>query len=118
MLSERMWWAQTLHSERPEARVMDTTPRPGPAAPRFRNTLRRGLGAASAAVAVAFVGTAALGAGQAHAAGVAGGLTPVRPATQPAPHPHRHDAAHPANLPPATSAAYRYSFRNGQLIQL
>jgi hypothetical protein len=106
---------------------MDTTPRPDRHAtptptPRggHRSSIRRGLGAAGAAVAVAFVGTAALGAGTAHAAGVAGGLVPVKAATQPAPrpHPHRHDAAHPANLPPATTAAHRYSFRDGQLIRL
>jgi hypothetical protein len=97
---------------------MDTTPRPGNAPSTFRSTLRRGLGAAGAAVVVAFVGTTALGAGQAQAAGVAGGLTPVRAATEPAPHPHRHHATHPANLPAATTTAYRYSFRDGRLIQL
>ncbi len=97
---------------------MDTTPRPGHAPSTFRSTLRRGLGAAGAAVAVAFVGTTALGAGQAHAAGVAGGLTPVRTASQTAPPPHRHHASHPANLPAATTTAYRYSFRDGQLIRL
>lgn len=102
---------------------MDTTPRPArpvppPSRAGYRGMLRRGLGAAGAAVAVAFVGTAALGAGQAHAAGVAGGLTPVKFETQPTPHPHRHGAAHPANLPAATTAAYRYSFRDGQLIEL
>ncbi|MFM6851834.1 MAG: hypothetical protein ACKOVB_22285 [Terrabacter sp.] len=48
---------------------------------------------------------------------------PARPVTPtsrggPRSQPHRHDAAHPANLPPATTAAYRYSFRDGQLIQL
>ena len=80
---------------------MDTTPRPGHAASTFRSTLRRGLGA-----------------GQAHAAGVAGGLTPVRSASEPTPHPHRNHAAHPANLPAATTTAYRYSFRDGQLIRL
>ena len=104
---------------------MDTTRRPArPVTPTshggYRSSIRRGLGAAGAAVAVAFVGTAALGAGEAHAAGVAGGLTPVKAATQPGqrPHPHRHDAAHPANLPPAATAAYRYAFRDGQLIRL
>ena len=51
---------------------MDTTPSPGAAPSTVRSTLRRGLGAAGAAVAVAFVGTAALGAGQAHAAGISG----------------------------------------------
>ena len=96
---------------------MDTTPRPRPSGSTIPSTLRRGLGAAGAAVAVAFVGTTALGAGQAHAVGVAGGLTPA-PATAPAQHPHRHHAAHPANLPPATTTAYRYSFRDGQLIEL
>jgi hypothetical protein len=80
--------------------------------------LRRGLGAAGAAVAVAFVGTAALGAGQAHAAGISGSLTPVRTASEPAHHPRRHPASHPANIPPATTTAYRYSFRDGQLIEL
>ncbi len=69
-------------------------------------------------MAVAFVGTTALGAGQAHAAGVAGGLTPVHTAGEPAPRPHPHHAAHPANLPAATTTAYRYSFRDGQLIRL
>ncbi|MGO4599855.1 hypothetical protein [Terrabacter sp. 2RAF25] len=102
---------------------MDTTPRPARPVPPtsgggYRSTLRRGLGAAGAAIAVAFVGTAALGAGQAHAAGLAGGLTPVRSETQPTPHPRRHGAAHPANLPAATTTAHRYSFRDGQLIEL
>ena len=99
---------------------MDTTARPRPGSSTLRTNLRRGLGTAGAVVAVAFVGTATLGAGQAHAAGVGGRLTPMRSATQPVPHPHphRHDAAHPANLPPATTAAYRYSFRDGQLIEL
>jgi hypothetical protein len=99
---------------------MDTTPRPetpGPASSTVRSALRRGLGAAGAAVAVAFVGTAALGAGQAHAAGISGALTPVPASAPSAPHPHRHHAAHPANLPAATSTAYRYSFRDGQLIR-
>src|SRR3954464_3324961 len=97
---------------------MDTTPRPGSAPSTLRSTLRRGLGAAGAAVAVAFVGTAALGAGQAQAAGITGGLTPARATAAPAPHRHRHHASHPANLPAATSTAYRYSFRDGQLIRL
>ena len=69
-LAESMTRAQTLHSAAPEARDMDTTPRPRSAPSTLRSNLRRGLGAAGAAVAVAFVGTAALGAGQAHAAGV------------------------------------------------
>lgn len=100
---------------------MTTTQRPesaGPASPAVRSALRRGLGAAGAAVAVAFVGTAALGTGQAHAAGISGGLTPVPATSRPVPRPHRHQAAHPANLPAATSTAYRYSFRDGQLIRL
>lgn len=102
---------------------MDTTNRPETPDSNTssgRSALRRGLGAAGAAVAVAFVGTAALGAGQAHAAGVSGGLKPVPATTRPAPHPHphRHQATHPANLPAATSTAYRYSFRDGQLIRL
>ncbi|GAA1981581.1 hypothetical protein GCM10009817_23500 [Terrabacter lapilli] len=100
---------------------MDTTSRPetpGPASSSIRSALRRGLGAAGAAVAVAFVGTAALGAGQGHAAGISGGLTPVPASAPSAPHPHRHHAAHPANLPAATSTAYRYSFREGQLIRV
>jgi hypothetical protein len=100
---------------------MDTTPRPGTAPSTFRATLRRGLGAAGAAgaaVAVAFVGTTALGAGQAHAAGVAAGLTPLHTTSEPTPHPHRNHAAHPANLLAATTTAYRYSFRDGQLIRL
>ena len=97
---------------------MDTTPRPGTAPSTFRATLRRGLGAAGAAVAVAFVGTTTLGAGEAHAAGVSGRLTPVRTDSEPVRHPHRDHAAHPANLPAATTTAYRYSFRDGQLIRL
>ena len=44
--------------------------------------------------------------------------TPVRTASETAPHPHRHHASHPANLPAATTTAYRYSFRDGQLIRL
>ncbi len=96
---------------------MDTTPRP--AAPRStstRTTLRRGLSAAGAAVVVAFVGTAGLGAAQAHAAGVSTGLTYAAAPGQRGPHPH-HGAAHPANLPAATTTAYRYSFRDGQLLR-
>jgi hypothetical protein len=106
-----------VHSGRRDGGQIDTTPRPADASSTLRSTLRRGLGAAGAAVAVAFVGTAALGAGQAHAAGISGGQTPVRAAGKPAPHPHRNHAAHPANLPAATTSAYRYSFRDGQLIR-
>ena len=96
---------------------MDTTPRE--AAPRstVRTTVRRGLSAAGAAVVVAFVGTAGLGATEARAAGIAAG---VRYAASPAPRPHhpRVPASHPANLPAATTVAVRYSFDNGELIQL
>ena len=96
---------------------MDTTPRPAATPSTSRSALRRGLGAAGAAVVVAFVGTAGLGVAQAHAAGVSTGLSyAAQPGTR-APHqPHRAD--HPANLPVATTTAYRYSFRDGQLIQL
>ncbi|HEX6057061.1 MAG TPA: hypothetical protein VFY98_14700 [Intrasporangium sp.] len=83
---------------------MDTTAR----------RIRRGLGAA---VAVAFVGTAALGAGQAQAAGISNGLTY---AAEPAPSPGAppRPAADPANLPPATTLAIRYGYRDGELIEL
>jgi hypothetical protein len=99
---------------------MDTTPRPATTPSTPRSALRRGLGAAGATVVVAFVGTAGLGVAQAHAAGVSSGLSYAdQPATR-APHqPHRpHRADHPANLPPATTTAYRYSFRDGRLIRL
>ena len=96
---------------------MDTTPRPDASRTSVRKILRRGLGAAGAAVVVAFVGTAGLGAAQAHAAGVAGGLSYAGEAT-PRPHHHRVPAAHPANLPAATTMAVRYSFDNGELIRL
>ena len=108
---------------------MDTThgPRPTdlpdlPTDPRsstrhsVRSSLRRGLGAAGAAVAVAFVGTTGLGAAQAHAAGVAGGLTYAADASQ-RPHGPR-PAAHPTTLPPATTTAVRYTFDSGRLIEL
>ena len=83
---------------------MDTTAR----------RIGRGLGAA---VAVAFVGTAALGAGQAQAAGISSGLTY---AAEPAPSPGAppQPAAHPANLPPATTLAVRYAFRDVELVEL
>ena len=94
---------------------MDTTPRPADSRPTISSAIRRGLGAAGAAVVVAFVGTASLGATQAHAAGIAGGL---EYAGSPAHHHHRLPAAHPANLPEATTTAVRYSFDNGELIRL
>ena len=99
---------------------MDTTPRPATTPSTPRSALRRGLGAAGAAVVVAFVGTAGLGVAQAHAAGVSTGLSyAAQPGTRPPHQPHRpHRADHPANLPAATTTAYRYSFRDGQLIQL
>jgi hypothetical protein len=99
---------------------MDTTPRPASTPSTPRSALRRGLGAAGAVVVVAFVGTAGLGVAQAHAAGVSSGLTyAAQPGTRPPHEPHRpHRADHPANLPAATTTAYRYSFRDGQLIQL
>lgn len=79
-----------------------------------RPFLRRGLGAAGAAVAVAFVGTAGLGAGEAQAAGVSAGVTYL---AHPSP-PESVPATHPANLPPASSLAVRYRFENGELRQL
>ena len=99
---------------------MDTTPRHAATPSTSRSALRRGLGAAGAAVVVAFVGTAGLGAAQAHAAGVSTGLSyAAQPGTRPPHHPHHpHRADHPANLPAATTTAYRYSFRDGQLIEL
>ena len=96
---------------------MDTTPHPAAAPTASRSALRRGLSAAGAAVVVAFVGTAGLGVAQAHAAGVSTGLTYAADPGTRAPHPP-HRANHPANLPAATTTAYRYSFRDGQLIQL
>lgn len=77
----------------------------------FASSLRRGLGIAGAAVAVAFVGTAGLGVGQAEAAGISAGITHVATASTPTGRP----AAHPANLPPATALAVRYSFDDGEL---
>jgi hypothetical protein len=99
---------------------MDTTPSPEAATPTSRSALRRGLSAAGAAVVVAFVGTAGLGVAQAHAAGVSTGLSyAAQPGTRSGRPPHPpHQANHPANLPAATTMAYRYSFRAGQLIRL
>lgn len=96
---------------------MDITPRPA-ATPltSSRSTLRRGLSAAGAAVAVAFVGTAGLGAAQAHAAGISSGLSHAADSGSRAQHPPR-GAAHPAHLPAATTTAYSYSFRDGQLLR-
>lgn len=92
---------------------MDTTP----GTSTIRTHVRRGFGAAGAAVAVAFVGTAALGADQAQAAGISTGHRyAAEPASQ---RQHRpRPAAHPANLPPATTLAVRCSFRPGGLIRL
>jgi len=95
---------------------MDTTPRPEAQRNSIRTSLRRGLGAAGAAVVVAFVGTAGLGAAQAQAAGVAGGLSHVGSPARP--HHHPVPATHPANLPAATTVAVRYSFDDGELIRL
>jgi hypothetical protein len=78
--------------------------------------LRRGLGVAGAVVAVAFVGTTGIGTAQAHAAGVAGGLSHAAD-TSHRPQPPRH-AAHPTTLPPATTTAVRYTFDSGRLIEL
>ncbi|MEO5743225.1 MAG: hypothetical protein ABIQ53_01375 [Terracoccus sp.] len=79
-----------------------------------RTALRRGLGAAGAAVAVAFVGAAGVGASEAQAAGVSAGVTYLAHPTPLDPVP----ATHPANLQPATTAALRYSFENGELRSL
>lgn len=89
---------------------MNSSPRPLT----LRTSLRRGLGLAGAAVAVAFVGTAGLGAADARAAGVSTGVTFAGPSARIAPAP----ATHPANLPPARSLAVRYSFEEGELRQL
>ena len=106
----------TTHGPRPT----DLPELPKDARPPTRHpvpsSLRRGLGAAGAAVAVAFVGTTGIGAAQAHAAGVAGGLTFAADASH-RPHPPRH-AAHPTTLPPATTTAVRYTFDAGRLIEL
>jgi hypothetical protein len=99
---------------------MDTTPSPAAPPPTPRSALRRGLSAAGAAVVVAFVGTAGLGAAQAHAAGVSTGLSYAAAPDPESPRPAHgpRTAKHPANLPAATATAYRYSFRDGQLIRL
>ncbi len=97
---------------------MDITPRPATAPSTTRSALRRGLGAAGAALVAAFVGTAGLGVSQAHAAGISTGLSYAAAPVPRAPHPPHRFANHPANLPAATTTAYRYSFRDGQLIQL
>lgn len=89
---------------------MNTDPRPCA----IRSSLRRGLGAAGAAVAVAFVGTAGLGAAGAQAAGVSAGVTYLSQPTSPVPVP----ATHPANLPPVSTLAGRYSVEDGDLRQL
>ena len=80
----------------------------------LHSSLRRGLGVAGAAVAVAFVGTAGLGAADAQAAGVSAGVTYLRQVAYPEPVP----ATNPANLPPASTLAVRYSFEDGELNQL
>ena len=50
-------------------------------------------------------------------AGTASGLTDAaEPAPRPGPPPR--PAADPANLPPATSLAVRYVYRDGELIEL
>lgn len=76
--------------------------------------LRRGLGAAGAAVVVAFVGTATLAPAEAEAAGISTGLRyaaePGREGARP--------AAHPANLPPASTLAMRYRVVDGRLVAL
>lgn len=79
-----------------------------------RSSLGRGLGVAGAAVAVAFVGTAGLGAADAQAAGVSAGVTYLNHATSREPVP----ATDPANLPPASTLAVRYPFEEGELGQL
>ncbi|MBB2987986.1 hypothetical protein [Terracoccus luteus] len=81
-------------------------------------SLRRGLGAAGAAVVVAFVGTAGLGAAQAHAAGISTGHVHQRDAGHLGQHRPPRPAAHPANLPPATTSAVRYLFTDGRLSRL
>lgn len=80
----------------------------------FPSGLRRGLGAAGAAVVVAFVGTATLAPAEAEAAGISTGL---RYAAEPGPEGAR-PAAHPANLPPASTLAMRYRVVDGRLVAL
>ncbi len=99
---------------------MNTTPRPSStgssARPPARSSLLRGLGAAGAAVMVAFVGSAGLGAGQAQAAGIGTGLSHADPATSTErQHPSASD---PAHLPSATATAIRYSYQGGRLTRL
>ncbi len=95
---------------------MNSTPRPSATVSSSRSTLRRGLGAAGAAVVVAFVGSAGLGAGQAHAAGVSAGLSHAEPS--PATTRHHRPVGHPAHLPSATTVAIRYSCAEGRLTRL
>lgn len=90
---------------------MDTNPN---AAHPVRSTVRRGLGAAGAAVAVAFVGVAGLGTGQAQAAGIDTGPTyAAGSGVRPEP-----PSAAPTTLPPASTLAVRYLYRDGRLIEL
>ncbi|WP_076262799.1 hypothetical protein [Intrasporangium flavum] len=106
----------TTHGPRPtDLPDLPTDARPA-TRHRVRSSLRRGLGAAGAAVAVAFVGTAGIGAAQAQAAGVERGLAYAADASH-RQHPPRR-AAHPTTLPPATTTAVRYTFDSGRLIEL
>lgn len=89
---------------------MNPTPRPAS----FRSSVRRGFSAAGAAVVVAFVGTAGLGAAQAQAAGVSTGLSYAAEPAPRAPAP----ATSPVNLPPATTLAVRYTYQDGALRQV
>lgn len=111
-----MSMTQTLHRRPSQSWHMDITPPNVFPSTSSRSTFRRGLSAAGAAVVVAFIGTAGLGVAQAHAAGVATGLLYAADPGARAAHP-RHGAAHPANLPAAATTAYRYLFREGQLLR-
>ncbi|MEO7753806.1 MAG: hypothetical protein ABIS35_10360 [Terracoccus sp.] len=95
---------------------MTTTSRPSSTSSSTSSSLRRGLGAAGAAVVVAFVGSAGLGAAQAQAVGVSTGLSHTEPSAATV-RPDRPEG-HPAHLPSATTTAVRYLYTDGRLTQL
>ncbi|EWT00803.1 hypothetical protein N865_13700 [Intrasporangium oryzae NRRL B-24470] len=94
---------------------MDTTPNPTtPRTTTVPSALRRGVRAAGAVVAVAFVGVAGVGAGQARAAGIENGLAYSAGSGEPA----GVSSTDPTNLPAASTLAVRYVSRDGRLTEL
>lgn len=88
-----------------------TLARPTPDSTTLPSALRRGVRAAGAVVAVAFVGVAGLGVGQAQAAGIETGLAHAAGSaglTEASP-------TDPTSLPAASTLAVRYTVRDGRL---